>query len=202
MQFEPHTIYHIYNQGNNRQTIFFREANYLFFLKKARRYMLPYCDILCYCLMPNHFHFLVYVREVYIDRVTPSHPVNIKANEKSLSISKPRSFSDSIAIMLRSYTRAINKQENRSGALFREGTKAKNGIIEGFITLHSKHDDLIFGGEMRYEATCFAYIHQNPVQARLVQKPEDWLFSSAPDYAGLRNGTLCNQHLAKKLGIV
>ena len=27
----------------------------------------------------------------------------------------------------------------------------------------------------------------------------DWPYSSASDYAGLRNGTLCNQGLAKQL---
>jgi hypothetical protein len=38
--------------------------------------------------------------------------------------SKPFELNNSIAVMLRSYTRAINLQERRSGALFREGTKA------------------------------------------------------------------------------
>ena len=30
----------------------------------------------------------------------------------------------------------------------------------------------------------------------LVKRLEEWRFSSFPDYAGLRNGTLCNQQLA------
>lgn len=79
MHFEPNTIYHIYNQGNNRQRIFFKHENYLFFLKKAREYVSPYADFLCYCLMPNHFDWLVYVREtervVCNDGVAASRPV-------------------------------------------------------------------------------------------------------------------------------
>lgn len=67
MQFHPNAIYHIYNQGNNRQQIFFKPENYLFFLKKMREYLLPHGDLLCYCLMPNHFHWLMYVREVEVD---------------------------------------------------------------------------------------------------------------------------------------
>ena len=55
MKFEPHTIYHIFNQGNNRQPIFFQERNYYFFLEKMKTHLLPYGDIIAYCLMPNHF---------------------------------------------------------------------------------------------------------------------------------------------------
>jgi len=34
------------------------------------------------------------------------------------------------------------------------------------------------------------YIHLNPVFAGLVEHPEDWEFSSYPDYAGTREGRL------------
>jgi putative transposase len=34
------------------------------------------------------------------------------------------------------------------------------------------------------------YIHLNPVKAGLVERPEDWAFSSYQDYVGLRRGTL------------
>ena len=43
-----------------------------------------------------------------------------------------------------------------------------------------------------YLLSCFLYIHQNPLQAGLVNKLEDWEFSSYLDYVGLRNGTLVN----------
>jgi len=50
------------------------------------------------------------------DGVTQSHPV---------SSCREVSFNENIGIMLRSYTRAVNKQEQRVGALFREETKAE-----------------------------------------------------------------------------
>ena len=59
MQFEEGHIYHIYNQGNNRQKIFFERENYLFFLKKMGEHLLPHCNILAWCLMPNHFHLIL-----------------------------------------------------------------------------------------------------------------------------------------------
>ncbi|MFA5463901.1 MAG: hypothetical protein WC265_07490, partial [Dysgonamonadaceae bacterium] len=91
MQFEQGYIYHIYNQGNNRQRIFFREENYTFFLQKMKKYLLPYCDILAWCLMPNHFHWMVYVHstEVYrtaTDGVIPNHPVSKKTRNLNESI--------------------------------------------------------------------------------------------------------------------
>jgi putative transposase len=83
---EPNHIYHIYNQINNRQKIFFNRENYLYFLKKVKQHPLPYADILAWCLMPNHFHLLVAVREVQLgeisDRVTPSHPVTLRTPKK------------------------------------------------------------------------------------------------------------------------
>ena len=183
MRFEQNLIYHIYNQGNNKQPIFFQERNYLFFLRKARTHILPFVDILCYCLMPNHFHFLVAVKKPII----------------TLANSKTRGLNESIGLMLRSYTRAINKQEQRTGSLFRARTKAKNGWINDFLTLGSKDEHLLFKPDNDYARQCFYYIHQNPVEARLVLKPEDWTFSSARDYSQLRKGTLCNQTLAKEL---
>jgi len=56
-------IYHIYNRGNNCQTIFFSDNNYFYFLKKCHRYLKPCGNILAWCLMPNHFHFLIDVTE-------------------------------------------------------------------------------------------------------------------------------------------
>jgi putative transposase len=66
MHFENGHLYHIYNQGNNKQKIFFDRDNYVFFLRKIRTHMLPYCDVLAYCLMPNHFHLMVSVNEVQL----------------------------------------------------------------------------------------------------------------------------------------
>jgi len=49
MNFEPGNLYHIYNQGNNRQKIFFSRENYLFFLNKIKKHILPHADILAWC---------------------------------------------------------------------------------------------------------------------------------------------------------
>lgn len=52
--------------------------------------------------------------------------------------------------------------------------------------------------EKQYPQICFDYIHQNPVKANLVKNAIDWEFSSAKDYAGLRNGKLINKDITKE----
>jgi len=176
MYFTPGFIYHIYNRGNNKERIFFNEDNYIFFLYKIRQELSGYFNFLAYCLMPNHFHFLVQVKD---KPIRPLQAVRWVENPMDPIARK-------VGTLLSSYTQAINKQENRTGSLFQQKTKAKclNEDIE------SKNN---------YAAICFHYIHQNPLNAGIVKKLEDWKYSSFLDYAGLRNGTLCDQKLAYEI---
>ncbi len=171
MDFEKGYIFHVYNQGNNRRKIFFNRENYLFFLKKIKTHISPYADILAWCLMPNHFHLMVLVREVELlvaansQGVTQSHPLT------------KRVLNDSIGIMLRSYTRAINKQNKTSGSLFRENTKAEcvncpNGLAPSFITKNGITELLVNNIEKEYPHVLFNYIHQNPGKSKFSPKKQ------------------------------
>ncbi len=51
MKITPSEIYHIYNQGNNKETIFYSEEDYLEFLKLFRKYIYTHCKVLAYCLI-------------------------------------------------------------------------------------------------------------------------------------------------------
>ena len=210
MELIKDNVYHIYNQGNNRQKIFYNRDNYLFFLQKMNDYLLPYCDVLAWCLMPNHFHWMVYVREselesvmrrggTEIDRVTSNREASRGATQsRTPTVSN---LNQAIGIMLSSYTRAINQQQSRSGSLFRQKTKAD--CITKPIEVSPSYYNLGFGTlifipdpDKDYPQICFNYIHQNPVKAALVKNPEDWEFSSFRDLSGLRNGKLvCRQRV-------
>ncbi|MFA9214764.1 MAG: transposase [Candidatus Methylacidiphilales bacterium] len=170
MQFEIDNIYHIYNQGNNKQKIFHSAENYLYFLNLYRKFVLPHADLLAYCLMPNHFHFLVN---------TNSQSIKIR-KVGSLNLSE---LSNGIRMLLSSYSLAINKQKKSTGSQFRQKTQAKLLKID----------------DVNYPFICFQYIHQNPLKAGLVERMEDWEFSSFKDYLKIRNGSLCNQNLAINL---
>ena len=174
MKIAPNHIYHVFNRGNNKQLLFFNNENYLYFLRKIRTHLAPVCDILAYCLMPNHFHFLIHMNEESA-KIAVRKSGGIEVNK----------FSNGLRTVLSSYTRGVNIEQERTGTLFSQNTKVKP----------------TFGGTFNddYAVWCFRYIHQNPVKARLVNFPDKWPFSSYIDYVGKRNGTLCNQHLAADL---
>ncbi len=112
MELEPNKYYHLYNQSNNRELLFRNRDNYLYFLSKYRKYLAPFCDTLAYCLMPDHFHFLVFVK-----------------SNNSLLIKK------NIGLLLSSYTKAVNKSFSRIGSLFQQHTKTKLLIDEKYILM-------------------------------------------------------------------
>jgi len=176
MKFYPGEIYHIYNRGNIRQKVFFERRNYLFFLQKMETHLTPYCDFLAWCLMPNHFHWLVRIKDF--------------EKLESSTLSKDRSvdvLNKSIGVLLRSYTRAINVVRKSKGSLFQQGTKSKN--VNRGITIRDN-----------YALVCFLYIHQNPVKAKLTKSIKGWEFSSFRDYAGLNCcSKICNKELANIL---
>ena len=179
MKIEKNMVFHMYNRGNNRDKIFYNRDNYIFFLRKVRKQLYPVCDILAYCLMPNHFHFLIYANEKTIEDIL------VAGIQKNI-------FSEKLRILLSSYTQAINKQEGRTGSLFQQNTKFKpmNDIYRGIISKTQKNTYIIY---------CFFYVHQNPLKAKLVNRMEDWEFSSFWDYANIRNGTLINKELAYEI---
>ncbi|HOG46439.1 MAG TPA: hypothetical protein PLJ35_00870 [Anaerolineae bacterium] len=60
---EPGKYYHVYSRGNNRENIFLEERNYAYCLKLYACHIEPVAETFAYCLMRNHFHVLVRVRE-------------------------------------------------------------------------------------------------------------------------------------------
>ena len=199
MYFETNHVYHIYNQGNNRQKIFFSRNNYLFFIEKIRTHIIPFADILAWCLMPNHFHLMVHVNK--IERTEDSGSAT---SSRAPTLVK-ESFNKSIGIMLASYTRAINKQEKLTGSLFRDKTKAECLTNNSTITLtflNTNQGALIKipNPEKEYPQVCFNYIHNNPVKAKLVSNLADWEFSSYNEFSG--NEILINKNRVIEFGLV
>ena len=194
--FDPYTIYHVYNQSINYELLFRSGDNYRFFLKKCRTHLLPYACILCYCLMPDHFHFLL---KPTLLGCQPSRSGRfLRREEEGLEIAYQQNLSNAIRIMLSSYTQAINKEYRRRGGLFKAKTKAKPGYHNFYPDIHLV-DGRPFTHFIPYLKTCFHYIHDNPTKADLVVEPVDWEFSSALDYAGYRDSRICDFALTEEL---
>ena len=113
--------YHIYHRGNNRGTIFFEDKNFEYFLKLYVRYIVPVVDTYAYCLLKNHFHFLVRIKTVeeQISALTPEKQTSeVSKTSEGLMPIKVLNPTQQVANLLNSYTKSINKAYQRVGSLF------------------------------------------------------------------------------------
>ena len=95
-------FYHIYNRGVNREDIFRQERNYPYFLQLYARHVASVADTYAYCLLRNHFHFLVRVK-------------NEEEVKDASSLKKP---SQHFSNLFNAYAKAFNKAHDRTGTLF------------------------------------------------------------------------------------
>lgn len=124
--FRPDNYYHIYNRGNNKQDIFLEPADYFQFIKRIKIILqqdinqtrltqssikpLPKNSfvIIAYCLMQNHFHFLIRQNS------------NIGINRL-------------ISKLCTSYAIYFNKKYGRVGRVFQDKFKAKHIDDERYL---------------------------------------------------------------------
>jgi REP element-mobilizing transposase RayT len=97
--------YHIYNRGNNRETIFREQRNYIYFLKLYEKYIPLVADTFAYCLLPNHYHLLVRVKTV---------------DEQLTSGIRVKNPGQQFGNLFNAYTKAYNKVYQRTGSLFQK----------------------------------------------------------------------------------
>ena len=55
--------YHVYNRGINSCELFSEKANYEYFLRLYDKYIPLIANTYAWCLMGNHFHLLVRIKE-------------------------------------------------------------------------------------------------------------------------------------------
>ncbi|PRZ20073.1 hypothetical protein [Flavobacterium granuli] len=145
--------YHIYNRGNNGIDVFFENGNYDYFLKLYHQYIYPIAETFAWCLMKNHFHFLVYIRnenEVLVDSLQYS------TVEKPKVLDASRQFGH----LFNAYTQAINKKHSRTGSLFEKPFERKLVTSE------------------KYLQNLICYIHNNPVHHGFTKTAAEYPWSS------------------------
>ena len=203
MDLKPGYFYHIYNRGNNSQRIFYIRDNYLFFLNKMKEHLLPYVSIVAWSLMPNHFHWIVFVHKNKIMK-EPKY-FSSKSSGDQFKV-ESQTINQSIGVLLASYTRALQKQEKFTGSLFQKRTKEKALVDD--IKIEPAYWNTAFGTQINfskgksYLEACIEYVHQNPVFSGLVQQAEDWEYSSLRDFVGLRDGKLIDYELLSKESLI
>ena len=93
--------YHFYNRGNHKILIFREPDNYLFLLRNIKKYISDLnLTLIAYCLMPNHYHFLV--------RQDGDNPAGLL-----------------IQRIFNSYFKAYNKRYQQTGTLFEDNYRVK-----------------------------------------------------------------------------
>jgi putative transposase len=132
-KFEGDAFYHVYNRGINGCNLFYTAENYRYFLAKWAKYLHPFLRVYAYCLMPNHFHFVVQPNTAFfegidtldIGAVFPNRAVlqkrlrQIKQGEWTVNEFLEWQMKD----LFSSYSKAIAQQEKRTGSLFQQRFK-------------------------------------------------------------------------------
>lgn len=120
-QFVENGYYHLYNRGVEKRNIFLDQQDYFVFLSYLKKYLDPTegsdphqlsqeVDLICFCLMPNHFHLMV--KQYTKDGITKL-----------------------IRAVSTSYVMYFNKKYNRIGTLFQGKYKAAI-ILNDLYLLH------------------------------------------------------------------
>jgi putative transposase len=87
-------IYHLFSRGVGKDKVFREEKDYGHFLEIAGKKLLPLTEIYAYCLIPNHYHFMLKV------------------------LAEPILVSKAIGELGVSYAKWFNIKYSRMGALF------------------------------------------------------------------------------------
>jgi putative transposase len=116
-------IYHIYNRGTDKRLIFDSERDYLRFIDGLRKFRAEQpvgavgkrlVDVLCFCLMPNHYHLLLRSR-----------------NEEGLTKFMRR--------LSTGYTMYYNKKNGRQGVLFESNYKSRRIEDDAYLLQVSRY---------------------------------------------------------------
>jgi putative transposase len=109
--FIPNGYYHIYNRGAHQTDIFRSDSDYVFLLKKLKELVTHYkISVIAYCLMSNHYHFLLR-----------------QNGEFEISVFMQALFN--------SYSKTFNTKYQHSGTLF-EGPYKAIAVDSGPYLLH------------------------------------------------------------------
>jgi len=124
--------------------------------------------LLAYVLMPNHIHLI------------PAMPEG-----ESLS-DLMRDFKKFTSTKIRRQLQE-EKQSDSLEILLRNAERVGRKKRQVFKLWMDRFDDIVIHDDAML-VTKVEYIHNNPVKAGLVAAPEDWYYSSAGDYMGIRPG--------------
>ena len=175
--FKSGNTYHVWTHANGDENLFRSVENYNYFLKKYQYHVYPVVETFAYCLMPNHFHFMVRVKRenMVLGFVKKKKGLNLQGLEDLGGLSNV--ISQQFSNLFNAYTKAYNKKYNRKGSLFIPNFRRK----------------LIDSDE--YFVRLISYIHNNPVHHGFAKNLDDWPFSSWHAYRFGKYSGICKDEV-------
>lgn len=185
---QPDTSYHIYNHANGFENVFREPENYRYFMEKYQLYISPIAETYAWCLMPNHFHFVVRIRKretiekLLLNNSTIPKVQNFGKGEVIINDSEIEKYlSKQFANLFSCYTQSFNKLYKRMGSLFIKNFKRQ--------PIENKQHFL----------NIVVYTHRNPIHHGFSKGFNEWSYSS---YQDIINGECAIIQVDKLLKII
>ncbi len=169
----PDRYYHVYARGNSKHRIFMDEQDFLTFLNLLERYLSPdeakdlygvsypnfynRVDLLAYCLMPNHFHLLVYQRQA-------------------------KALTALMQSVMTSYSRYFNNRYKRTGSLFESRFRASLISDDSYLEHITRYIHLNPRNWRDYEYSSLPYYLQRAEESWLRPERITEIFSGPDEY--------------------
>ncbi|MEM1271401.1 MAG: hypothetical protein AAGI08_15260 [Bacteroidota bacterium] len=112
-EFVAGEFYHVYNQGNNRDATFLDEKDYREFVLRLRHYLDEYLEVFSYCLMGNHYHLVVRVRDRQL-----VYEAALRDDMDGPKMSVHAIVCERLRRFVLSYVAYVNRRHARKGSLF------------------------------------------------------------------------------------
>ncbi len=152
----------------HRQPFLSKDRSRQWFVDAVDRARMKHCfHVWAYVIMPEHVHLLLWP-------TLPDYDISEILNSIKQSVSKR-----ALLFVQRDAPEFLARMEDRqpNGTVHYRFWQRGGGYDRNVVEPASVHQQI-------------EYIHNNPVRRGLCLKPEDWLWSSAADYIGLRSGPL------------
>lgn len=177
-QLEHNCFYHLYNRSISDSKLFKGHSDYLALLKKFKEYCTPYFHVYAYCLIPNHFHFIIKVKsQKLIKEIVQQETFDTAQKYLNKEITINDYLSNQLKRLFSSYALSFNNKHNRKGPLFQN--KVKRIFIE--------NDD-----RLRY---LIGYVHHNPIHHHLAENYISWKYSSYKALVSTKSSNLAKERV-------
>lgn len=170
----PDTSYHVLSRAVGDEKLFRQTNDYPLFLSRYQKHISPVANTYGYCLLPNHFHFLIHTKD---EQSIQREFEKIKNNTEYYPSLASDFIMERFSNFLNSYAKTFNNTYSRKGALF----------IDYMRRVEVSTQDQL--------ANTLFYIHRNPIHHHYCQSMHEWQWSSYKEIPAARSSFLLQKEV-------